>query len=105
MVKKKLKISTMIIYKKNSSSLVNYILDRCVNQIKFSFQVIKINNKIIKVNWLVSSYCESADTKLSIIFEKFLQNLEETMVNGRRNNMSNYMLHNKNKDSNDTFGK
>lgn len=30
----------MIIYKENSSSLMNYILDRSINQIKFSLQVI-----------------------------------------------------------------
>jgi len=57
-----------------------------------------------KVHWLVSSYTESADSKVSAIFEKMLHNLEETMVNGRRNNISNYISHNKTKNTNENSG-
>ncbi len=34
-----------------------------------------------------------------------LQDLEETMVNGKRNNVSNYINHNKTKNTNDNSGK
>lgn len=33
-----------------------------------------------------------------------LQNLEETMVNGKRNNLSNYINHKKNNNANDNYG-
>jgi len=40
----------MIIYKKNSNSLINYILDRSINQIKFSLQV---NEQLLKRNLIL----------------------------------------------------
>ena len=63
-------------YKQYYSSIKSYILDRCVDQIKFSLQI----------TWLLNSFIED-DTPLikSDIYEWLLQKIEETLVNGERN--------------------
>ena len=71
----------MLTYKLKSDSLVDYLLDRCVNQIKFS----------LKVHWLINSYHESeTNPKIAKLFENLLQKIEVTLVNGRRCTASNY---------------
>ena len=63
-------------YKDYYSSIKSYLLDRCVDQIKFSLQI----------TWLLNSFIED-DTPLikSDIYEWLLQKIEETLVNGERN--------------------
>ena len=63
-------------YKEYYSSLKSYLLDRCVDQIKFSLQI----------TWLLNSYTED-DCPLikDEIYEMILQKIEETLVNGERN--------------------
>lgn len=74
-------LCTLLTYKQHSSTIEDYLLDRCVNQMKFSLQV----------HWLVKSYFENTEcSKISKFFDKLLQKIEETLVNGRRPTMSNY---------------
>ena len=63
-------------YKEYYASIKSYLLDRCVDQIKFSLQI----------TWLLNSFIED-DTPLikSDIYEWLLQKIEETLVNGERN--------------------
>ena len=63
-------------YKEYYSSIKSYLLDRCVDQIKFSLQI----------TWLLNSFTED-DTPLikSDVYEWLLQKIEETLVNGERN--------------------
>lgn len=78
-------LCTMLTYKIQTDSLENYILDRCVDQIKFS----------LKVHWLILSYYENeTNPKISRLFDKLLQKIEVTLVNGRRCTASNYSQHN-----------
>ena len=78
-------LCTILTYKINTESLEDYILDRCVNQIKFS----------LRIFWLIGSYLENAENeKISKIYSGILQKLEETLVNGRRCTMSNYVKYN-----------
>ena len=62
-------------YKEYISSLESYILDRCVNQIKFSLQT----------TWLLNSFIEDDNQEIKLnIYESLLQRIEETLVNGAR---------------------
>ena len=62
-------------YKEYYSSLESYILDRCVNQIKFSLQT----------TWLLNSFIEDDNQEIKLnIYESLLQKIEETLVNGAR---------------------
>ena len=62
-------------YKEYYSSLESYILDRCVNQIKFSLQT----------TWLLNSFIEDDNQEIKLnIYESLLQRIEETLVNGAR---------------------
>lgn len=76
-------LCTMITYKKYFDSLSNYILDRCVDQMKFS----------LKIHWLISSYIEKAEPKILKKYDKLIQRIEMTLVNGRRATMSNYKMY------------
>ena len=63
-------------YKEYNSSIKSYILDRCVDQIKFSLQI----------TWLLNSYVEDETPLIkSDVYECLLQKIEETLVNGERN--------------------
>ncbi len=76
-------LCTMITYKPYYEPLENYILDRCVDRMKFS----------LKVHWLISSYVENADKIISKKYDKLLQRIEMTLVNGRRATISNYKMY------------
>lgn len=71
---------SMINYHISSNHLKNYMLDMCVNQIKFA----------IKLYWIVFSYTE--DKLESVDLENFLNSIEETIVKNRRNNKNQYMV-------------
>ena len=63
-------------YKQYYSSIKSYLLDRCVDQIKFSLQI----------TWLLNSFIEDETPLIkSDIYEWLLQKIEETLVNGERN--------------------
>ena len=63
-------------YKEYYTSLESYILDRCVDQIKFSLQI----------TWLLNSFIEDDYSLMKFnIYETLLQKIEETLVNGERN--------------------
>ena len=63
-------------YKEYYSSIQSYLLDRCVDQIKFSLQI----------TWLLNSFIEDETPLIkSDIYECLLQKIEETLVNGERN--------------------
>ena len=63
-------------YKEYYSSLESYLLDRCVDQIKFSLQI----------TWLLNSFIEDDYFEIKLdIYESLLQRIEETLVNGERN--------------------
>lgn len=70
----------MFNYKTYTDSLECYILDRCVNQMKFSLQV----------TWLINSYVEDNLTKKDD-FESLIQKIEETLVNGNRGTKLQYI--------------
>lgn len=74
----------LISNKKNYESIENYVLDRCVDQIKFS----------LIAHWLLSSYIEHDDQQVVKKFDKFMQRVEMTLVNGRRATISNYRMFN-----------
>ena len=62
-------------YKEYYSSLESYLLDRCVNQIKFSLQI----------TWLLNSFIEDDYSEIKLdTYESLLQRIEETLVNGER---------------------
>ncbi len=78
-------LCTMITYKSYYESLENYFLDRCVDQMKFS----------LKIHWLISSYTETADDpKIIKKYDKLIQRIEMTLVNGRRATLSSFRLYN-----------
>ena len=63
-------------YKEYYSSIKSYLLDRCVDQIKFSLQI----------TWLLNSFIEDNSPLIKgDIYEWLLQRIEETLVNGERN--------------------
>ena len=63
-------------YKEYYSSVKSYLLDRCVDQIKFSLQV----------TWLLNSFTEDDSPLIKgDTYEWLLQKIEETLVNGVRN--------------------
>ena len=63
-------------YKEYYSSLESYLLDRCVDQIKFSLQI----------TWLLNSFIEDDYSEIKLdVYESLLQRIEETLVNGERN--------------------
>jgi len=74
----------LISNKKFYESIENYVLDRCVDQIKFS----------LIANWLLNSYIEHDDLQVIRKFDKFMQRVEMTVVNGRRATISNYRIFN-----------
>ena len=62
-------------YKEYITPLESYLLDRCVDQIKFSLQI----------TWLLNSFIEDDSTEIKLdIYETLLQKIEETLVNGQR---------------------
>jgi hypothetical protein len=78
-------LCTMITYKGYFESIENYLLDRCVDHLKFS----------LKIHWLISSYIENnAEPKHLKKFDKLIQRIEMTIVNARRATMSSYKLYN-----------
>lgn len=85
-------ICTMITYKPYFESIENYILDRCVERMKFS----------LKIHWLISSYIHNAENHISKKYDRLLQRIEMTLVNGRRATISNFkqysFLHKKSED-------
>ena len=79
-------LCVMFNYKNYTESLEMYLLDRCINQLKFS----------LHVSWLVNSYTEDDDTNGTInksSYELLLQKIEETLVNGNRSATQRYMLY------------
>lgn len=74
----------LISNKKFYEAIENYVLDRCVDQIKFS----------LIAHWLLSSYIEHDDLQVVKKFDKFIQRVEMTLVNGRRATISNYRMFN-----------
>ena len=79
-------LCVMFNYKSYTESLEMYLLDRCINQLKFS----------LHVSWLVNSYTEDDDTGGTInksSYELLLQKIEETLVNGNRSATQRYMLY------------
>lgn len=77
-------LCTMITFKNYFESIENYLLDRCVDQLKFS----------LKIHWLISSYSENAFPKISKKYDKLVQRIEMTLVNGRRATLSSFKLYN-----------
>ena len=65
-------------------SIENYVLDRCVDQLKFS----------LKAHWLLGSFIEHDDPYVVKKFDKFIQRVEMTLVYGRRATISNYRIYN-----------
>ena len=77
-------------YKEYYSSLESYLLDRCVNQIKFSLQI----------TWLLNSFIEDDYSEIKLdTYESLLQRIEETLVNGERSTIKMLKQYNRN-DSN-----
>lgn len=74
----------LISNKKFYESIENYILDTCVDQIKFS----------LIGHWLLNSFIQHDDEKVMKKFDKFIQRIEMTLVNGRRATLSNYRMFN-----------
>ena len=74
----------MLNYKTYTDSLESYLLDRCINQMKFSLQV----------TWLANSYTEDEGMKKDI-FDTLLQKIEETLVNGNRSSLTQYLQYRK----------
>lgn len=65
-------------FKEYYKPLESYLLDRCVDQIKFSLQI----------TWLLNSYVEDDYSKIKLdVYDDLLQKIEETLVNGQRNTM------------------
>ena len=77
-------------YKEYYSSVKSYLLDRCVDQIKFSLQV----------TWLLNSFTEDDSPLIKgDTYEWLLQKIEETLVNGVRNTIK-LIMQNKQLESN-----
>jgi phosphatidylinositol 4-kinase len=71
-------------YKEYYSSIKSYLLDRCIDQIKFSLQI----------TWLLNSFIEDETPLIkSDIYEWLLQKIEETLVNGERNTIKLFNQH------------
>ena len=83
----------MISYKQYFESLENFLLDRCIGQMKFSLIVYF---SVKQVYWLVTSYIEDDDLKSRKKFETLVQRIETTLVNGTRATVSNYKQYLKN---------
>ena len=63
-------------FKEYYTPIKSYLLDRCIDQIKFTLQI----------TWLLNSYIEDETPLIKTdIYEWFLQKIEETLVNGERN--------------------
>jgi hypothetical protein len=77
-------LCTMITYKNYYESIENYLLERCVDHLKFT----------LKIHWLISSYIENADMKYRKKYDRLIQRIEMTLVNGRRATMSTYRMYN-----------
>lgn len=77
-------LCTMITYKVYYESIENYLLERCVDHLKFT----------LKIHWLISSYIENADPKYRKKYDRLIQRIEMTLVNGRRATMSTYRMYN-----------
>jgi hypothetical protein len=78
-------LCTLITYKNYSESIENYLLDRCVDHLKFS----------LKIHWLISSYIDhDSDSKQIKKFDKLIQRIEMTIVNARRATISSYKQYN-----------
>ena len=79
-------LCVMFNYKSYTESLEMYLLDRCINQLKFS----------LHVSWLVNSYTEDDNSDGTInksSYELLLQKIEETLVNGNRSATQRYLLY------------
>ena len=88
-------LCVMLNYKIHMKSLQSYLLDRCINQIKFSLQI----------TWLLTSFVEEKNSLINKeIYDKFLQKIEETLVNGIRSSLNNYVQYDNN-DNNDIINK
>ena len=88
-------LCVMLNYKIHMKSLQSYLLDRCINQIKFSLQI----------TWLLTSFIEEKNSLINKeIYDKFLQKIEETLVNGIRSSLNNYVQYDNN-DNNDIINK
>ena len=88
-------LCVMLNYKTNIKSIKSYLLDRCINQIKFSLQI----------TWLLTSFVEEKNTLINKeIYDNFLQKIEETLVNGIRSSLNNYIQYDNN-DNNDIINK
>jgi len=74
----------LISNKKFYEAIENYVLDICVDQIKFS----------LISHWLLNSFIEHDDMQVVKKFDKFMQRVEMTLVNGRRATISNYRMFN-----------
>jgi len=74
----------LISNKKFYETIENYVLDRCIDQIKFS----------LIAHWSLSSFIEHDDLQVVNKFDKFMQRVEMTLVNGRRATMTNYRMFN-----------
>jgi hypothetical protein len=74
----------LISNKKFYEAIENYVLDRCIDQIKFS----------LIAHWSLSSFIEHDDLQVVNKFDKFMQRVEMTLVNGRRATMTNYRMFN-----------
>lgn len=77
-------LCVMLNYKSYTESLEGYLLDRCINQMKFSLQV----------TWLVNSYSEDEGMKKEV-YDILLQKIEETLVNGNRSSLTQYLQYRK----------
>lgn len=83
----------MLSNKTYSESIETYILDRCIDRLKFS----------VKTFWMINSFIPkdvSASVSVSIdqrnvakLFEKMLSKIEMTLINGRRSTSSGYKYH------------
>ena len=88
-------LCVMLNYKTYIKSLQSYLLDRCINQIKFSLQI----------TWLLTSYTEEKNSLINKqIYDNFLQKIEETLVNGIRSSLNNYIQY-ENNDNNEIINK
>lgn len=75
-------LCVMFNYKNYTESLENYLLDRCINQMKFS----------IIVTWLMNSYSEDGEIMKQGNYDNLVMKIEETLVNGNRGNYSTYVM-------------
>lgn len=66
-------LCNLIISKPNSDSLEEFILDCCVNKIKFS----------IKVSWLINNYIKKSTSSAKSKYSKLKSKIEMTLINQR----------------------